>query len=54
MALTRKLGVKNLKKSKIGLVNFTKAFIKKNSESSFWKMFIADLPIRVYITTPNM
>ena len=44
-ALIRKLGVINLNKSKIGLVSFTKAFIKKNSESSFWKMFIADLPI---------
>ena len=41
------------KKSKIGLVNFTNTFIKKNSESSFWKMFIADLPISVYITTPS-
>ena len=42
-----------LKKSNIGFVNFTNTFIKKNSESSFWKIFIADLPIRVYITTPN-
>ena len=54
MALTRKLGVIKAKKSKIGLVNFTKTFIKKNSESSLWKIFIADLPIRVYITAPNM
>ena len=54
IALTRKLGVKNLKKFKIGLVNFTNTFIKKNSESSLWKMFIADLPISVYITAPNM
>ena len=53
MALTRKLGVKNLKKFNIGLVNFTNTFIKKNSESSFWKMFIADLPISVYIMTPS-
>ena len=54
MALTRKLGVINLKKFKIGLVNCTNTFIKKNSESSFWKMFMADLPISVYITAPNM
>ena len=53
MALTRKLGVKNLKKSKIGFVNLTNTFIKKNSESSLWKMFIADLPISVYITAPS-
>ena len=37
-----------------GSVNFTNAFIKKNSESSFWKIFIATLPIKVHIITPRI
>ena len=37
-----------------GFVYLTKIFIKKNSESSFWKMFIADLPINVHIITPRI
>ena len=37
-----------------GLVNFTKTLIKKNCESSFWKMFIATLPISVHMITPSI
>tara|TARA_B100001121_G_scaffold165983_1_gene145078 strand:- start:114 stop:311 length:198 start_codon:yes stop_codon:yes gene_type:complete len=37
-----------------GLVNFTNTFIKKNCESSLWKIFIATLPISVHITTPRI
>ena len=32
--------------------NLTKTFMKKNSESSLWKIFIATLPIKVHIITP--
>ena len=49
-----KLGVINLNGFIIGLVNFTKAFIKKKLESSLWNMFIADLPIRVHIIIPKI
>ena len=45
-------GVIGLNKRINGFVNFTNAFMKKNSESSLWKMFIATLPIRVHIMTP--
>ncbi len=54
MGLIIKLGVINLKTEITGLVNLTKAFIKKNSESSFWKRPIADLPMSVHIITPKM
>ena len=49
-----KLGVMNLKILIIGFVYFTKTFMKKNSESSFWKIFIADLPIKVHMIIPKM
>ena len=49
-----KLGVINLNNLMIGLVDFTNTFIKKNSESSLWKMFMADLPISVHIITPRI
>ena len=35
-------------------VNLTKAFIKKKFESSLWKIFIADLPIKVHIIIPRI
>ena len=35
-----------------GSVNFTNIFMKKNSESSLWKIFIATLPINVHIIMP--
>ena len=47
-------GVKGLKMVSNGLVNLTNTFIKKNSESSFWKIFIATLPIKVHIITPRI
>ena len=47
-------GVKGLKIFSNGFVNLTKTLIKKNWESSLWKIFIADLPIRVYITIPKI
>ena len=46
-------GVIGLNKRINGFVNFTNAFMKKNSEFSLWKMFIATLPIRVHIMTPE-
>ena len=45
------IGLNNLNN---GFVNFTNAFMKKNSEFSLRKMFIATLPIRVHIMIPNM
>ena len=42
-------GVINLKIVIKGSVNFTKTFMKKKSESSLWKIFIATLPINVHI-----
>ena len=45
-------GVISLNKLINGSVNFTKTFMKKNSESSLWKIFIATLPINVHIITP--
>ena len=47
-------GVIGLKKVIKGFVNFTNTFIKKNWESSFWKMFIATLPIKVHMITPRI
>ena len=38
----------------IGFVDLTKIFIKKNSESSFWKIFIAVRPIKVHIIIPKI
>ena len=49
-----KLGVINLNNLIIGFVYFTKTLIKKNSEASFCNIFIADLPIKVHITTPRI
>ena len=49
-----KLGVMNLNNLITGLVIFTKAFIKKKLESSLWKIFIADLPIKVHIIIPSI
>jgi len=37
-----------------GLVNLTNTFMKKNSESSFWKIFIATLPIKVHMIIPRI
>jgi len=37
-----------------GFVYLTKIFIKKNSESSFWKIFIAVRPIKVHIIIPKI
>ena len=36
-----------------GFVYLTKTFMKKNSESSRWKIFIATLPIKVHIIIPS-
>ena len=47
-------GVKGLKIFSNGFVNLTKTLIKKNLESSLWKIFIATLPIKVHIITPKM
>ena len=47
-------GVIGLKILSKGLVNLTKTLIKKNCESSFWKKFIATLPIKVHIITPSI
>ena len=46
-------GVIGLNKVIKGFVNFTNTFIKKNWESSLWKIFIATLPIKVHIITPR-
>ena len=47
-------GVTGLNIAINGLVNLTNTFIKKNSESSLWKMFIATLPISVHIIMPRI
>ena len=47
-------GVNGLKIVSSGFVYFTKTFIKKNSESSFWNIFMATLPTKVHIMIPNI
>jgi len=47
-------GVKGLNIFNNGLVNFTKAFIKKNWESSLWNIFIATLPTNVHMMIPRI
>ena len=48
-----KEGVIGLNNLIIGFVYLTNTFIKKKSESSLWKMFIATLPIKVHIIIPS-
>ena len=50
----KKLGVIGLNNFIMGFVYFTNTRIKKNEESSLWKIFIAALPIKVHIIIPNM
>jgi hypothetical protein len=49
----KKDGVINLNKLMNGCVILTNILMKKNAESSLWKMFIADLPISVHIIIPK-
>ena len=50
----KKVSLENLNNFIIGFVDLTKIFIKKNSESSFWKIFIAVRPIKVHIIIPKI
>ena len=54
MGLAKNSGVILSKIFKTGFVNLTNILMKKKLESSFWKIFIAALPIKVYITIPKI
>ena len=51
---TIKEGVRGLNIFNSGFVKFTKALIKKNWESSLWKILIATRPTNVHIIIPRI